>query len=284
MSEESYEDVQEITDLDNIWKAKKRSKFIRYVVGSILLSIIYLFLFLLIILPIVFVGIFVYLLIDTINAYSSGRNPQHLDLLFIVGIVMIPLLFVTVVIPLILAIFGEYKDQRYLIRFRIFAVGVDSSEEDINVIEALTRTLESNKGWFNPRRYKRNRLDSTQLELVQKYLRKKYQKDVTVNECLQFFSIGEMAISEYKVKEYRNYFFVMLDEKEGEILFYSSDYDEWLYLRDELEEKGFQISDIRETTVDMKDYVINDDGTIERKKKRRGGNTFSLEDSEIKNV
>ena len=114
---------------------------------------------------------------------------------------------------------------------------------------------------------------------------KKYQRDVTVNECLQFFSIGEMAIGAIGSKNHRNYSFVMHNEKGGEILFHCNDYNEWLYLREELEEKGFFLSDIRETTVDMAYYVINDDGTIERnKKRRRKGDTFSLEDSEIKNV
>ena len=285
MAQEIYKDVQEITDLDNIWKANKRSKFTKYVVIPILDSIIYLILFLLVASSIIVVGFCIYLLTDTINAYLSGRDPEYLDFLFILGIIAILILLFIVVFSLWL-IFGVYKDLRYLIRFRIFAVGVDFSEEDVNVIEALTRTLESNKSWFNLRRYKRKKLNSTQLELVQKYLMKKYQRDVTVNECLQFFSTGEMTIKSRStnVTEYKNYFFVMLDEKEGEILFYSNDYKEWLYLRKELEKKGFQISDIRETTVDMKDYVINDDGTIERNKKRRRGNMFSLEDSEIKNV
>ena len=286
MSEGSYEDVREITDLDNIWKANKRSKFTRYVVIPILQLIIYLFLFLLFASVLALTGILVFLLIDTINAYTSGRDPEHLDFLFIYGTLAVPTLLFIVGFSL-WVIFGVHKDLRHLIRFRIFAVGVDSSEEDINVIETLTRTLENNKGWFNLRRYKRKKLNSTQLELVQKYLRKKYQRDVTVNECLQFFSIGEMNIYSRtsNVTEYKNYFFVMIDEEEGEILFYSSDYDEWLYLREELEEKGFQISDIRETTVDMKDYVINDDGTIERNEKRkRVENVFSPQDSEIKNI
>ena len=283
MSQESYEDVQEIVDLDNIWKARKLSKFIRYVVIPILDSIIYLFWFLLFASCIIFVGLCIFLLADTINAYLSGRDPEHLDFLFIPGIFAIPILLFIVVFPLWL-IFGVHKDLRYLIRFKILALGIELSEDRFSVIEVLTRTLESNKGWFNPRRYKRKKMDGTQLELVQKYLMKKYQRDVTVNECLEFFSTGEMAITKTRVTIYMNYFFVMLDEKKGEILFYSNDYDEWIYLREQLEEKGFHISDIRETTVDMKDYVINDDGTIERNKKRRRGNMFSLEDSEIKNV
>ena len=287
MSEGSYEDVREITYLDNIWKANKRSKFTRYVVIPILQFIIYLFLFLLFASVLALTGILVFLLIDTINAYTSGRDPEHLDFLFIYGTLAISTLFFIVGFSLWL-IFGVHKDLRYLIRFRIFAVGVDFSEGYVSVIEALTRTLESNKGWRNPRRYKRKKLNNTQLELVQKYLIKKYQRDVTVNECLQFFSMGEMAITgavSSGVTEYKNYFLVMLDEKKGEILFYSNDYDEWFYLREELEEKGFYMSEIRETTVDMKDYVIKDDGTMERKKKRRRkGDIFSLEDSEIKNV
>ena len=286
MSQEIYKDVQEITDLDAIWKANKRSKFIRYVVVLILQFIIYLILFILVAYVLTLIGGLIFLLTDTIYAYSSGRDPEHLGLLLISGIFTIPILLSIVVFSFWL-IFGVHGDLRYLIRFKIFTVGVDFSEGYVSVIEALTRTLESNKGWSNLRRYKRKKLGDTQLELLQKYLMKKYQRDVTVNECLQFFSIGEMTIKSRSssVTEYKNYFFVMLDEKKGEILFYSNDYDEWLYLREELEEKGFQVSDIRETTVDMKDYVINDDGTIERKKKRRRkGDTVSLEDSEIKNV
>ena len=280
MSEGSYEDVWEITQLDKIWKAQTVSKFEKYIGVPLVLSLI----FLAGVLLLGSTGIWMYLLIVTIDAYLSGEDLEYLTLLFLTGIIVIPFMFISVIVPFAL-IFGGRVELRYLIRFKIFAVSLDFSGDNISVIEALTRTLESRKGWINPRTYKRNKLNNTQLALVQKYLIKKYQRDVTVNECLQSFSIGIMNTTESGSRRYKEYAFVMLDEKKGEILFYSNDYDEWLYLREELEEKGFHISGIRETTVDMADYVINDDGTIERnKKRRRKGDTFSLEDSEIKNV
>ena len=283
MSQERYEDVREITQLDKIWKVQTVSKLEKYVVESIILFLL-LLVFIIGVLLLIVTGMWIYLLIVTINAYLSGEDLEYLGHLFIAGILVIPAMFLAVIVPLVL-VFEERVDLRYLIRFRILALGLDLSEDRFSVIEALTRTLESNKGWFNPRRYKRKMLNNTQLELVQWYLMEKYQRDVTVNECLEFFSIGIMTMSESGSRNNKYYSFVMLDERKGEILFYSRDYNEWLYLREELEEKGFQISDIRETTVDMVDYVINDDGTIERNEKRkRVENVFSPQDSEIKNI
>ena len=276
MSEESYEDVREITQLDKIWEAETLSKFEKYVIYPLVLSVIFLIgVFLLIL-----IGGWVYLLIDTIYAYLSGRKPLYLGLLIFTGIFMVPFMFLVVIISLAL-VFGEHEDLRYLIRFKILALGLDLSEDRFRVLEALIRSLERKRGWLKPQRYKRKILNYTQLELVQGYLMEKYQRDVTLKECLQFFSIGEMT----RGRSYKYYSFVMLDERKGEILFYSKDYDEWIYLREQLEEKGFQISDIRKTTVDMIDYVINDDGTIERNKKRKKvKNVYSPQDSEIKNV
>ena len=278
MSEESYEDVWEITQLDKIWKAQPYSKFEKFVAVPIVL----LFLFIVIGLIIAIVGICLFLLIDTIIAYLSGREPEHLGILIAIGIIAVLFSLIITVFVLLVSIYVEGGDLRYLIRFKIFAVDTDFSEDDISIIEALTRALESNNGWTKPRNYKREKWGNTRLQLIQEYLMKKYQRDVTVNECLQFFSIGEMSID--SGSKHRDYSFVIHDEKEEEILFYCNDYKEWLYLREELEEKGFYLSEIRETIVDMADYVINDDRTIERKKKRREGNTFSLENSEIKNV
>ena len=279
MSEESYEDVREITQLDKIWEAQT-SDFEKYVAYLLVLSVIFLIGMCLLIL----IGWWVYILIDTIIAYSSGRNPRYFAILILTGIFVVPLMFLIVIVSLAL-IFGEREDLRYLIRFKILALGLELSEDKFSVIEALTRSLESNKGWFIRRRYKRKILNYTQLKLVHKYLMEKYQRDVTLNECLEFFSIGIMTSTESGSRKYKDYSFVMLDERKGEILFYSEDYDEWLYLRKELEGKGFHISDIRETTVDMIHYVINDDGTIERSKKRKKvENVYSLQDSEIKNV
>ena len=277
MTEESYEDVWEITQLEKIWDAEYNSKFEKFVV----ISFISLFLFIVIGLFIAAVGIWLFTLIDTIIAYSSGREPEHLGIVIAIGLFFVLSVLIFTVFLVLASISVENGDLRYLIRFKIFAVDTDFSQENISVIVALTWALESNNGWFKPRNYKRRNWDSTRWQLIHEYLMKKYQRHVKVNECLKLFSIGEMTIG----RSYRKYSFVMLDEKEGEILFYSRDYDEWLYLREELEEKGFHISDIRETTVDMVDYVINDDGTIERSKKRkRVENVFSPQDSEIKNV
>ena len=276
MSEEGYEDAWEISQLDKIWRAVYNSKFEEFVFTSIMLV----FLFIVIGLFIAAVGIWLFTLIDTIIAYASGREPEHLGIVIPIGLFFVLSILIVTVFVLLVSIFVEGGDLRYLIRFKIFAVDTDFSKENISVIEALTLALESNNGWTKPRNYKREKWSSTRWLLIHEYLMKKYQRDVKVNECLQLFSIGEMTIG----RSYRKYSFVMLDEKEGEILFHCNDYDEWLYLREELEEKGFYLSEIRETTVEMADYVINDDGTIERKKERRGKDVFSLEDSEIKNV
>ena len=246
MSEESYEDAWEISQLDKIWDARYHSKLEKYAA----ISFILLFLFMLIGMIVTVVGVWVFILIDTINAYSSGRDPEYLATLILWGIFVVPfLLIVTVVFPLRL-IYGEPVDLRYLIRFKIFARDTDSSKENISIIEALIRALESNNRGDKHQNYKREEWNNTRLQLIQEYLMKKYQRDVTVNECLLFFSIGKMGIGSDS-RSYREYSFVMHDEKEGEILFYCNDYDEWLYLREELEEKGFYLSGIRETTVDM---------------------------------
>ena len=62
-----------------------------------------------------------------------------------------------------------------------------------------------------------------------------------------------MVINSPGSTKQREYSFVMHDEKEGENLFYCNDYNEWVYLREELERKGFCLSGIRETIVNMAD-------------------------------
>ena len=161
MSEESYEDVWEISQLDKIWKARYYSKLDNYVGTPIAL----LFLFIVIGLILTVVGIWIALLIVTIIAYLSGREPEDLVTLILSGIFVVPfILIVTVVLPLLL-IYGERVDLRYLIRFKIFAIDTDFSKENVSVIEALTLALESNNGLNKLRNYKREKWGNTQLEV-----------------------------------------------------------------------------------------------------------------------
>ena len=258
----SYEDVQEIVKLDKVWKASRLSKFEKYVLVFfgipmlVLLALSFL----------AFVVIFVISLVHTINAYMSGRDLEFLSALVTTGTTML-FFFVCFFIPLLWIIARENsEDLRSLIRFRT-SFAVDLSVYDYNIIEGLTQTLER-KGALSGRKYERDNLNNTQLDLVQAYLTKRYQRHVSISECLQFFSMGWLFVYRRGSTKLIRCFFVILDEKRGEVLFYSNDQDEWPYLREVLEEGGFLLSEVNETIVDMKKYVIDDEGSIERKREK----------------
>ena len=253
----SYEDVREIDELDKIWKTRGTSKFIDYLVASFIIFILVMIVFCFLALT----GLFVFFLIDTIIAYLSGRDPNNLVFLVPTGI---GILFVSLrlFLPLLLGIKEKREDLRCLIRFRISSV-VDLSAYNYNVIEGLTQTLEK-KGTFSGRKYERENINYTQLNLALAYLTKKYGRDVSSSEYSQFFSMGTLSIT----TKYIRCFFVMLDEKRGEVLFYSNSHQDWASIHQALKDGNFLLSEVNETIVDMEKYVINKNGSIEEKKQK----------------
>ena len=258
----SYEDALEIVDLDKVWHAKSSSKFENYVFYSLIILI-----FVTLALGfLALIGIFVFSLIHTIYAYSSGRDPELLLALIISGVAVLSLSFMLIIWPLWSLAEDNREDLRSLIRFKTSFV-LDFSVYNYNIIEGLTRTLRKRR-MFSSWKYKTDNLNNTQLDLVQAYLTKRYQRYVSISECPLFFSIGSLFVRKVEYHAFFRCFFVILDDKRGEVLFYINGQDEWPYLREALEKGGFLISEVNETIVDMKKYVTNDDGTIERKREK----------------
>ena len=255
----SYEDVREIDELDKIWHTRSLSKLDKYVFVPFLVSIVVMMFLCLLGL----IVIFVLSLIHTIYAFSTGRDPVALVALIGTGFA-VP--FISFLLwPLWGLVKKNREDLRSLIRFKT-SFELDFSVYNYSIIEGLTRTL-GGKGKFGGWKYEMDNLNNAQLDLVQAYLTKRYRRHVSVSECSQFFSMGLLFIQRRRsVSKAIRCFFVILDEKRGEVLFYIDDQDEWPYLREALEKGGFLISEVNETIVDMKQYVINDDGTIERKR------------------
>ena len=257
----SYEDALEIVELDKIWYTRSLSKLDKYVFVPFLVSIVVMMFLCLLVL----IVIFVVSLIHTIYAFSTGRDPVALVALIGTGFA-VP--FISFLLwPLWGLVKKNREDLRSLIKFRT-SFELDFSIYNYSIIEGLTRTL-GGKGKFGSWEYKTDNLNNAQLDLVQAYLTKRYRRHVSVSECSQFFSMGLLLIRRGRsVSKVIRCFFVILDEKRGEVLFYTDDQDEWPFIREVLEEGGFLLSEVNESIVDMNEYVINDDGTIERKREK----------------
>ena len=267
----SNDDVREIVEIDKIWAAwKGPPEFVRKIGIFLVVLIFSLLIFMYAALFLLLIGGALYSLWTIINAQMSGEYigifPYMLLLVTLVGLFMYFLFSLNILKTII-----DPKDLRYLVRFKILPPeGIESSSyhfDPIDPIEAVLLILKGKERWYSRRRYKRDSPDSNQLDFIQIYLQKKYQRYVSEDECLRFFAMGIMQIS--KAGRRRpvevNYSFVMLDEKTGELLFYTDEQNEWSYIRKVLGESGLFLFDINETVVDMKKYVINEDGSITKK-------------------
>ena len=264
----SYDNVREIVEIDKIWAARKApSEFVRkigiflYVLIAPLLLVMYVTLVLLLL-----IGGLLYSLWTIRNARISGEDPEIYSFILLLG-TSVGLFIVFLFFMYILKLIGESpKDLRYLVRFKILPPeGIEFLTYRFDPIEAVQLTLKGKERWYSDRKYKRRSPDSNQLGLIRIYLRKKYQRDVSEDECLRFFSIGKMRIynSFTRWSDIR-YSFVMLDEKSSELLFYSGDRSDWAYLSEVLGEVDLFLFDISSTVVDMTKYMINEDGSIEK--------------------
>ena len=267
----TYDDVREIVEIDKIWAAwKAPPEFVRKIGIFFLVLIASLLIFMHAAAFLLLIGLTLYSLWTIRNARMSGEyiGIAHYILLFgaLLGLFMYFLFSLN-----ILKTITDPKDLRYLVRFKILpSEGIESSSyhfDPIDPIEAVLLILKGKERWYSRRRYKRDSPDSNQLDFIQIYLQKKYQRYVSEDECLRFFAMGRMQIRKAGLREpvEVTYSFVILDEKTGELLFYTDKQNEWPYLSKVLGESGLFLFDINETVVDMKKYVINEDGSITKK-------------------
>ena len=282
------EDAREIDELDKIQYIRKSSNLQEYFSFSFaaLSATLVVGFFLLLIVIWLFVATH---LIITFLSIRDTQDTEYLEsdigLMIILGILCIPASFFVLLIAYFV-VMSKYTDSRSLIRFKVTQSGSSPLEYNSSVITALTDTLVNKRKGFGNRHYIGIEPESIQLDLIRVYLRKKYLRDVSVRDCLQLFSMVKVKIDgELPVENLRNCFFVMLDEKKGEVLF-SSDYTtDWSNVRKDLEESGFLLSDVSEKTIDMRDYLIYRDGIIKRRKEgKEEGNTPFLQDSDMINV
>ena len=286
MSQASEEDVREIDELDKIQYLGKQSDPGQYFVFSIPKLLWTLVVGFVLLFAGAFLLIVTYLIVTNVvtGEFIPPEN-QYINLTAAIGFFMIPMCFVVLVITYILVI-SMYRDPRCIIRFKITQSDANPLENNSSVVTALTDALvKRNRKWFSNRWYRRIEPDYIQLELIRVYLSKKYQRDVSVNDCRQFFSMGKLKVDRGKnvtAKIEIKCFLVMLDEKKGEVLFSSDDPADWPNVRNDLEKSGFLLSDVSEKTIDMRDYLIYRDGIIKRRKEE--GNTPFLQDSDMINV
>ena len=258
----SYEDALEIVEIERIWDAKKVPKLLRSV---LFLEVIFIHLgiLLFVICTLVLMIATIFLFWQIINAYISGGDYIFGTIIFFFALVASLTCFTIIFWFLRIIVQGVSEDLRYLVRFKILPPeGVEFSTSHFDPIEAVLQTLEGKERWYGKRRYKRRSPDSNQLDLIRIFLQKKYQRDVSEDECLRFFSMGKRSIHSNTTSDIR-YSFVMLDEKSSEILFYSGRYNDWAYLSEVLGEGGLFLFDISMTVVDMMQYLINDDWSTE---------------------
>ena len=288
MSQASEEDVREIDELDKIRYINRQSGIGQYFVFSILkLSWTLVAGFVLLV-----TGVCLFFITDLIIAYEftgGVRFSEDVDIIFVIvlGSIMVPVCIFVLLFTYGLVIY-MYRDQRCIVRFKITQSGANPLEHNSSVVTALTDALvKRNRKWFSSRWYIRIEPEYNQLELIRVYLSKKYLRDVSVRDCWQLFSMGKLKVKggDIAAKSEIKCFFVMLDEKKGEVLFSSDEPTDWPYLRNDLEKSGFLLSDVSKKTIDMRDYLIYRDGSIKRRKKgKEEGNTPSLQDSDMINV
>ena len=258
----SYEDALEIVEIERIWDAKKIPKLLRFVLFlEVILVHLGVLLFVICTLVLMIATIFLFGLI--INAYISGGTYIFELLIFFPALAASLTCSSLIFWILWLLAQGKSEDLRYLVRFKILPPeGVEFSTSSFDPIEAVLQTLKGKERWYSKRKYKRRSVDSNQLDLIRIFLQKKYQRDVSEDECLRFFSMGKRSI-ESTTTSYIRYFFVMLDEESSELLFYSGHYNDWASLSEVLGEGGLFLFDISMTVVDMMKYMINDDWSTE---------------------
>ena len=263
----TYDDVREIVEIDKIWAAwKPPPKFVR-IIGIFLVVLIFsLLVFIYAAFFLFIVGSFLYLLWTIRNERMTGEDTGPSYLLLLVVLIVLFIYFLSFLY--ILKIFTDPQDLRYLVKFKILPPeGIEFSTYRFHPIEAVLLTLKGKERWYGRREYKREYPDSDQLDFIRIYLQKKYQRDVFTSECLRFFAMGIMYINRIgsRSRDEVRYSFVMIDEKTGELLFYTKEQNEWPYISKVLGESGLFLFDINETVVDMKKYVIHEDGSITKK-------------------
>ena len=263
----NYDDVREIFEIDKIWAAWRAHWFMKYVVGPPLLVIVVLLGILTVVVPFLGSAVLIVILLGVIIIrFISAEDPGAFSVYLLFAIVLFILASVPVVSIFWALVHGDSEDLRYLVRFKILPpTGMDSSTYYFDPIEVVLLTLKGKESWTGLRKYKRESPDSNQLDLIRIYLWKKYQRDVSEDECLRFFSMGIMHIYKRgrKSADEVRYSFVVLDEKTEELLFCSNGHNDWPYVSEVLEESGLILFDISETVVDMNRHVINEDGSIE---------------------
>ena len=264
----TYDDVEEIVEIDKIWAAwNAPPDFVRKIGIFLVILIVSLLILIAVALLLLLVGGLLYSLWTIRNARMSGEDIGTLPYIVLLG-ALVGLVIYFLLSLYALKIYTDPQDLRYLVRFKILPPeGIESSTSRFDPIEAVQLTLKGKESWHSTRKYKRESPDSNQLDFIRIYLQKKYQRDVSASECLRFFAMGKMHIYKRSTdsRDEVNYSFVMLDEKTGELLFYTKEQNEWPYLSKALGENGLFLSDINETVVDMKKYVIHEDGSITKK-------------------
>ena len=263
----SYDDALEIVEIEKIWDAKKIPKLLRYSVFFLQVIFPSLIILLFVICTLILMMISIFLFGQIINAYISGEDYEDGTILFFLALVIFLTCFtiISLFLWIIVQVVSEdvSEDLRYLVRFKILPMkGIEFSTSSFDPIEGVSQTLKGKERWYRKRKYKRRSPDSNQLDLIQIFLQKKYQRDVSEDECLRFFSMGKMSIHSNTMSHIR-YSFVMLDEKSSELLFYSGGRSDWAYLSEVLGEGGLFLFDISMTVVDMMKYMINDDWSTE---------------------
>ena len=262
-----YDDVLEIVEIEKIWAARKAPpEFVRKIAIFLVVLIVSLLIFTFAAFFLFIVGSILYLLWIIRNQRMTGEDTGPSYLLLLLVLIVFFIFFLIFVKAL--KIFTDPQDLRYLVRFKILQPeGIEFSTSRFDPIEAVLLTLKGKERWYGKRKYKRRSPDSNQLDLIRIFLRQKYQRDVSEDECLRFFSMGMMNVHKggRKLADEIRYSFVMLDEKTGELLFYSGDRSDWAYLSEVLGESGLFLSDISTTVIDMNKYLINEDGSITKK-------------------